>query len=808
MTTLTIDTVQEYMQEALAKGLSYEFLTLAEPYLAARPDDAYIRLMAAREFLKLGLLLPARELLDGADGAAETASDLKTVRQAILGIRTQEPSWIPHESRFNINLDALAERGFDADTLRLAWERNRDSFQLFQDANGSMQVRRQEEPEPRRSGRADGRWYWIPSLRNQCQAEATQVLPDDIQTNTPGPYLFEGLGFGGYFERIYEATRDTFLGFSCALFIVEPDPAMLAVVLHLRDWSALLRDPRVMIFTGDNWTDQLRAAWSDDPDLPFPNRVITTGSSGDASGVSAVHVVRESVDQREREIRKTLAEVDQQYARRDIAYWSQRFDEALSGRGAPLRILSAVSTHTTFLQYSMRDAREAFTALGHECLVLSEKTPYGAVGPLRYLRAILDFDPDLFFSIDHLRPEFGGVIPYDLPILTWDQDQLPQVITRENLAKLAPHDFIVGCSKIPCVRLGANPRQMRYTLVPTCPDQFGGDPLTDQERARYTCDVSFVSHASQTPRAFHEEERNLYRDDAARRLLDALFELMPAAIAQHHVPGGHLTDAVLEEGMRQCGIAQLPPELETRLKQWYLWRLGDRIFRHGALEWAAEWARSRGRSLRIYGNGWDQHPTLAEFAAGPAANGRELLCVYRASKINLQLMPAGFLHQRAMDGLAAGGFFLSRMTPRDVSGRTLRRFAARMAELGIDSTAALLQCPDEMIRASLQQLYGPWLDRIDPADGSFLQNILITAELRFPDELFPRFGEIVFDSSESFFRAADRFVDDDTARRMIADEMREVVVRELSYQPTMDRFLREMAGYLREMSETVAHPET
>ena len=51
-------------------------------------------------------------------------------------------------------------------------------------------------------------------------------------------------------------------------------------------------------------------------------------------------------------------------------------------------------------------------------------------------------------------------------------------------------------------------------------------------------------------------------------------------------------------------------------------------------------------------------------------------------------MPAGFVHQRALDGLAAGGFFLSRTAPSDVRGLLLRRLDNRIREFGIDMLCA------------------------------------------------------------------------------------------------------------------------
>ena len=242
------------------------------------------------------------------------------------------------------------------------------------------------------------------------------------------------------------------------------------------------------------------------------------------------------------------------------------------------------------------------------------------------------------------------------------------------------------------------------------------------------------------------------------------------------------------------------PELRTRLIEWYLWRLGDRMFRHEALEWTATWARRSRRCFRIYGNGWEKHPTLAAFAAGPAENGRELLCIHRASKINLQLMPAGFIHQRALDGLAGGGFFLSRRTKRDLLGCTLRTLVKRMEELGIASTRTLVDSGDAVLQQSLRAFVGDALTIADRNSDFFYRCILGAAELPYPDELFPGFERIMFDSEADFAAKADRFVQDESQRRSIAAEMRQVVVDRLSYRPTIDRFLHAMAAYLGDPS--------
>ncbi len=791
--TVSVSTHRDRLLEFLRAGRFYEFLNGADPYLQVVPDDDYIRLMAVREYLSLGLVPPAKELLFVDPAVCVLPPQLVALREHTDALSAATIPWSLFQGTFDANLAALDARDAAFGAIRDSQTELQENFELLRDRHGVYQVRQRL---------SNGARQWLPYLGNHGRVDDARALPDAIGTAMPGPYLFEGMGMGRFFERVYQATKDTFLGYSCALYVIEPEPAFLAVVLHLADWREILSDRRVMLFVGKEWQQRLLQAWESDPDLPLPCQAFTCGRSS----VGADRAVHQAAEARSRAVRASYDELEQRYASRTIAFWAHRFEEALGNNGPPLRILAAVSTHTTFLQHSMRDAKRALEALGHQCVVLTESTPYTTTSPRTFHRAIREMDPDLFFVLDHLRPEFESIIPSHLPILTWDQDQLPHVVTRANLQRIARHDFLVGCSKSHCLSHGCDPRQILHARVPTCPAQFGGDDLTDEELARWTCDVSYVSHASQTPQAFHEQERKGFDHPQLSRLLDVMYERLPELLRRYRTVDGGVMSAVLGAACRDVGITRLDADLEERLRSWYLWRLGDRIFRHEALEWVAEWARRSGQGFRIYGNGWQTHPTLSDFAAGPVSNGRELLCVYRASKINLQLMPAGFIHQRSLDGLAAGGFFLTRLCPHDLRGRTLRRLDRRIRELGIQSTADLLASQDSAMAGLLRDYMGDWLGRMDHVKYDLLQNIQLNAELLFPDEVFGDFSGIVFDISLEFEALADRFLSNESARRATATRMRQIVVDKFSYKAAMSHFLKAMAAYLHAVaSEATAN---
>jgi hypothetical protein len=111
--------------------------------------------------------------------------------------------------------------------------------------------------------------------------------------------LFEGLDIGFFFRRVYDATLRTFLNFSCALFVVEPDPAFLALVFHLHDWSDLLRDLRVFLFAGESATRRLAATWQENVNLSTPTQAYTMSTFRPGCRPSAIQVAQDETDRRD-----------------------------------------------------------------------------------------------------------------------------------------------------------------------------------------------------------------------------------------------------------------------------------------------------------------------------------------------------------------------------------------------------------------------------------------------------------------------------------------------------------------------------
>ncbi len=761
---------------------------IASPY--ARANDALRRLHVARDaealrhlvdaLLDLGLTGPARELIRDPGQYADGEALLRRMSGP-----SGKRSWARYSQRFETNLAVLEQRGVDAAGVRAAWKARAASLELYGDANGVDQILWRTTA---------GSAVFVPAVQDHVAFAEELALPADARELMPGPYLFDGVELGWFFERVWRATRNSFHGYSSALYVVEPDAAALALALHLHDWREILADEAVWVFCGSDASEQFAATLRGDPDLPLPKfQFMLTAARAPAPPAGLIEIVESVVRERQAAADASWREMEERYANRDAKYYAARFGEALAGRRA-LRVLGRVGLHTSFLKYSMRDAEQALQRRGCVTQILIERRQFEQISTQTFHRAILDFEPDLILAIDHPRSSFVGRVPTNIPLLTWDQDNLPHLFNEATMKQLGALDVVVGMPKLQLIaRGGLDPRQFLAAPMATSPSEYGEAEFSEEELARHRCDVSFVSHASQPPADFHREQLARHVEPELHTLLERIFALAPAYVSTHGGVDGRLSEQLLRDAEQQAGVRITGQELRHHLLNWHIWRLCDRLFRHEALEWAAAWARRTHRRLRIYGNGWENHPTLAEFAAGPAQNGRELACIHCASTINLQLMPAGFLHQRGLDGLCAGGFFLTRTARGDRGDPRLQRLHREFQAVGATCAADLVAHPAAL--RALEEIARDFDLPPDQREHAF-QFVTLHGTWPYPAAVLPRFAEIEFASAESFAQAADRFLAAPAESREIASAMREVVISRFGYDALMEQFLRFHAAWL------------
>ncbi len=735
-------------------------------------------------YTRLGLRGPARELICLAPSALHadlTAATAGPAGRAVWGTRGD---------LFEKNLASLRGRGISVATLQNAWIAERSAFELYVDVNGVQHIRVRIP---------NGGWQWVPALVNHPLVASVAPPPRDHGTQLPGPYLFDGVGQGWHLQKVWRESRNTFLGYDAAIFIVEPDLAAFAAMLHLQDWQVLLADESVFVYLGPTAQESFESTLNGDDNIPIPTvlfrePLIGNRPAGRAADTDAA--VQQIIARRDHAYAATIETWSQQPELLSTAYWNERIQSAWVRRERPLRVLAAVSKHTTFLQHSMRDALHALEQLGCRTQLLSDPRSFEKISLAAHHKAVREFDPDVLLSIDHLRSQTFDRIPRGLPQITWDQDNLPNAFSDAAVRAMGPHDIVVGLAHIEVVARGcAAAERFLASQMPTSERRFHPDQVDPSRLDEFRCDVSFVSHASQTPADFHAQERARMPSDPARTLIDRVFVLCNNRPASAGSIDGGETRSLLRQAENDTGVRVADAAMRERLESWYIWRLCDRIFRHQALDWAADWARRTGRSLRIYGNGWGGHPTLAPFAAGNVANNEDLIHVYAGSTINLQLMPAGFLHQRALDGLATGGFFLTRRTRADRRDKRLPRVWAEICAEELGSIGELLGHGSTELQKCFFEV-GQSLGYDRSTAASTFEFLRFDRQWDYADEVFTDFASISFDDAATFESAVERFLRNPLERVLVTKRMRETVIQRYSYTAKMRQFVQFLADFL------------
>jgi hypothetical protein len=196
----------------------------------------------------------------------------------------------------------------------------------------------------------------------------------------------------------------------------------------------------------------------------------------------------------------------------------------------------------------------------------------------------------------------------------------------------------------------------------------------------------------------------------------------------------------------------------------FAYRLLDTGRRQQTLEWVAAWARRTGRLFKIYGRGWEQHPTLAEFAAGVIEHGEPLRRAYRASALTLQLLPSGFLHQRGLEAILSGAVPLVRYCPADFARLPIETYVAERAAGRDRGTTA---------------------------------------------SIFPRLERVTFRTPAEFEALAERYLGSIAQRQEVLADFRQVVLRDYTYtvvvQKVMDAYHNLLARRAQDVSAAPAN---
>jgi hypothetical protein len=609
------------------------------------------------------------------------------------------------------------------------------------------------------------------------------------------PVLIAGEDLGWLWNAVYQlpcAPAAGAPGHRSPIFCLIKDVERLWVILHIQDWRELLADTRVRLFVGNDAFERFRHSLVDEPMCPCPSLSVTVDPTLWPAGMTIDAVLAGArVGRSER-----LAQLNR---RLDLAYGNVTPQQlaAKYQSSQPIKVLGITSRYTTFLQYSMRDWLAAFERLGHRTQLLIESADHEVPNNLAVAAACAVFEPDLVVIIDHYRAEIEG-IPANVPVVMWVQDALPNLFTPRAGAAQGPLDYALGFARLRMLNEFRYP-EARYmpAIVGVNDRRFEPGSACGEDLQRFSCDVSFVSHASAPADVLLKREIDRIGSPEAARLLGAIYERLRSIYAD----GGIVCEPIViqriaEQAMRDTHTTisqdQIPALLEL-----FTQRINNALFRHQTLLWLAE----MDVDLQLYGRGWEEHPSLRRFARGVADNQSALSSIYQASRINLHISPHGAVHQRVLEGLAAGGFFLLRGCPGDVLEREFENIWDRCRSEGITSDEQLLKNATPQIVERIKRVSE--MLQLDPFAGEFpFIEVLRSSEacgyIRSAGTVWGAdYDAVSFNSVEELRTKVTHFLSHAGERRALASSMRKPVLERFTYLATTRRLMSFMANDLQ-----------
>ncbi len=679
-------------------GRPWEFLPIALRALDVVPTDAGIRFLAAANFARLGLVTPAREMLNALPEPAQGDADVAGLRRAMESLPDDR---VPHQERLaTCRANAAAVRGTDLAGALDEWARSLPRWECFRAIDGNI-VRRL------RDARGASAWIGLSDQRSVAARFAEAQL-SNLGT-FPRPLAVEGMDPPWVFMAVCDGTPANVVGYRPRVCVLQADPAELFDGLSVCDLRERLADPRVTVYAGADGVARFEREAGERLEVQVvpafvPLQVVRTRFvEAPTEAFSRLTRAQAAAFERVRE------EVEGVYAGRDAAWWARRWTEARGG-GRPLRVLIPTSRYTTFVRHAAEGLARCLRNEGCRVDVLAEPDPCAILTTVGVLRAVRDLEPDLIVIINYTRSSsYDGLLPANVPLVCWVQDALGHLFDRRVGEAMGPLDFVAGHAHASFVDKFGYPRE-RTLPAPVAADEakFHSGPIEPSLLREHECEIAYATHQSEPPDALHAR----LAADAAREgaVTTGLFEAawpMVRAAAAHPLAGSLVRSLrlIAERAVRET-FGRDDDRLAALLRHQYVMPIAERILRHQAAHWAAEVCARRGWRLHLYGKGWERHPTLRGFARGELEHGDALRASYRAAVAHLHVSPGAIVHQRVMECALSGGVALCRMTAdaaaplrararAELVARSARPIAERDDAVGFawtDSPGALAAC--------------------------------------------------------------------------------------------------------------------
>lgn len=500
------------------------------------------------------------------------------------------------------------------------------------------------------------------------------------------PIVIDGMLPPGVALTAWRATSTPHLGHTPRIYLVSANAAehLLGLAIGLcqhgagasaPSFAALLADPRVEHFVARGGAPTPSAKLGEylqqRLDLAMPATVVTAPLTPTAANpLPAIQSARQAQAALRQQLTRDLGE---RHAAMTPADWRERlFDPRTDAPRRGARVLIYTCRYTTYLQHASHGLAGALSRAGLEPHVHIEPDPYSVFDPVARLVAIETTRPDLVIRLNSPRmhgTDAATEAATRIPTATWVQDAMPHLFDPALGASMGPLEVLIGCRVPELVRVFKYPRE-RSEAMPVVADEtrFSAQAaLSRPTRDDLDCEIAYASHHSATTLQLHDK----IASDSGPEVRSILERVYPHALIYAADPFARPLKQYLRGAARDALRERLGTEPDAamiaKITNSYAMAIADRALRHRVLEFAANLAQRRGWRLRIYGNGWDTHPTLSAYAHPALAHDAELAQSYARAKVHLHVSHHGPLHQRVFECALSGGLPSVLVTPAFIS---------------------------------------------------------------------------------------------------------------------------------------------
>ncbi|MBF0108089.1 MAG: glycosyltransferase [Magnetococcales bacterium] len=513
-----------------------------------------------------------------------------------------------------------------------------------------------------------------PNMREGIEERVSQM---DIKQTVP---LIFGVESGYEFLVLNDFTRLTDsisrdLKIERPVYVVEPVIERLLVILCMFDLCSIFQEGRFFFFVGTNALKEF-AEYLIHPDVMLPNTFIC--AKNDENLARMINdLIRKCLEFRKENIRRHIEQVQSYYRSLQDNHWSRIYRH---NPDRPLRILGLTSRFTTFLQYATRDMLDGFKQLGHETKIVIESHGTHRINTLSTFKAFSEFKPDMIFMMDHFRWEHDFRFMDRVPVVTWIQDALENIVTDRTDITLTDRDFVFCFSDL-WLRDGTFDRPIyRGKKIHFLPVGINTNVFHPEPEISKDIDVLFVTHLvnpirtllpfrnpSWDPGLIGKEPKIGDLELDATTLKNIYFSLIAALDSFsyqqlcHHVVRPELLQELGRNIFQANGIAPhlVPPSFLSGIESPICMEVLSLIKAIPMIH-----LQEHGIDVHIYGKNWERFSQLGPRLKGPANNGQELNRLMNRSRICINNSAGTSLHMRALEILGSGNFLLTRRIPK------------------------------------------------------------------------------------------------------------------------------------------------